>query len=82
MSRSSAASWSRRPASRRRGSPISRRRSRITLHNPQLIADGEKAERIIEYLDPAGSLANAQAVVSAVTPAQKQRVLDILGKAK
>jgi len=55
---------------------------RITLHNPQLIADGEKADRIVEYLDPAGSLANAQAVVSSVTPAQKQRVLDILGKAK
>jgi len=55
---------------------------RITLQNPQLIADGEKAERIVEYLDPPGSLANAQAVVSAVTPAQKQRVLDILGKAK
>ena len=53
-----------------------------TLHNPQLIADGEKMERIVEYLDPAGSLANAQAVVSTVTPAQKQRVLDILGKAK
>ena len=51
---------------------------KITLHNPQLIADGEKAERIIEYLDPPGSLANAQAVVSNVTPAQKQRVLDIL----
>ena len=50
--------------------------------NPQLIADGEKAERIIEYLDPPGSLANAQAVVASVTPAQKQRVLDILGKAK
>ena len=55
---------------------------KTTLHNPQLIADGEKAERIIEYLDPAGSLANAQSVVSNVTPAQKQRVLDILGKAK
>jgi tripartite-type tricarboxylate transporter receptor subunit TctC len=55
---------------------------KVTLHNPQLIADGEKAERIIEYLDPAGSLTNAQAAVSSVTPAQKQRVLDILGKAK
>lgn len=54
---------------------------KITLHNPQLIADGEKAERIIEYLDPAASLANAQAAV-AVTPAQKQRVLNILAKAK
>jgi putative tricarboxylic transport membrane protein len=55
---------------------------KITLQNPQLIADGEKAERIIEYLDPPASLKNAQSVVSNVTPAQKQRVLDILGKAK
>jgi tripartite-type tricarboxylate transporter receptor subunit TctC len=55
---------------------------RITLHNPQLIADGEKAERIIEYLGPPGSLANAQSVVSNVTPQQKQRVLEILAKAK
>jgi hypothetical protein len=23
-----------------------------TLHNPQLIAEGERTERIIEYLDP------------------------------
>jgi tripartite-type tricarboxylate transporter receptor subunit TctC len=55
---------------------------RITLHNPQLIADGEKAERIIEYLDPASTLKNANAVVGNVTPEQKQRVLRILGQAK
>jgi len=55
---------------------------RITLHNPQLIADGEKAERIIEYLDPASTLNNANAVVGSVTPEQKQRVLRILGQAK
>ena len=36
----------------------------------------------MEYLDPPGSLANAPAVVASVTPAQKQRVLNILGKAK
>jgi tripartite-type tricarboxylate transporter receptor subunit TctC len=55
---------------------------RITLANPQLIAEGERAERIIEYLDPPGTLANARAAVSNVTPEQKQRVLDIIGKAK
>ena len=26
-----------------------------TLHNPQLLAEGEKMERIIEYLDPAST---------------------------
>jgi tripartite-type tricarboxylate transporter receptor subunit TctC len=49
-----------------------------TLHNPQLIADGEKAERIIEYLDPASTQKNAVAVVGGVTPEQKARVLRIL----
>ena len=49
-----------------------------TLHNPQLIADGERAERIIEYLDPASTLHNAVAVVGAVTPEQKAQVLRIL----
>ncbi len=49
-----------------------------TLHNPQLIADGEKAERIIEYLDPASTLQNAVAVVGNVTPEQKAQVLKIL----
>ena len=50
-----------------------------TLHNPQLIADGERAERIIEYLDPASTQGNAVAVVGSVTPEQKARVLKIIG---
>ena len=49
-----------------------------TLHDPQLIADGERAERIIEYLDPAATLQNAVAAVGSVTPEQKLRVLNIL----
>src|SRR3954454_17830628 len=53
-----------------------------TLHNPQLIADGEKAERIIEYLDPAGTYQNAVAVAGSITPEQKARVLSILAGAK
>ena len=49
-----------------------------TLSDPQLIADGEKAERIIEYLDPVSTQQNAVAAVGSVTPEQKARVLKIL----
>jgi len=53
-----------------------------TLHDPQLIADGEKAERIIEYLDPVSTHQNVVAAVSSVTPEQKARVLKILAGGK
>jgi tripartite-type tricarboxylate transporter receptor subunit TctC len=53
-----------------------------TLHDPQLIADGERTERIIEYLDPASTLKNAQTIVSNVTPEQKKRVQTILARNK
>ncbi|MDP2358517.1 MAG: tripartite tricarboxylate transporter substrate-binding protein [Beijerinckiaceae bacterium] len=52
-----------------------------TLANPQLIAEGEKAERIIEYLGPDETLANAKKVVSEVTPEQKARIIKILESA-
>src|SRR5262245_4472412 len=55
---------------------------KVTLHNPQLIAEGEKADRIMEYLDPVTTQKNAIAVVSAVTPEQKKRVTQILGQSK
>jgi len=53
-----------------------------TLGNPQLIADGEKSERIIEYLDPESTLKNARAVISDPTPEQKKRVQDIIIRAQ
>src|SRR5262245_46074885 len=53
-----------------------------TLHNPQLIADGERAERIIEYLDPVSTQRNTVAVVGGVSAEQKARVLKILSGAK
>ena len=53
-----------------------------TLHNPQLIADGERMERIIEYLDPASTQRNVAAVVGGVTAEQKKRVMRILGSEK
>ena len=51
---------------------------KVTLHNPQLIAEGEQMERIIEYLDPAQTHKNVVAVVNGVTPEQKARVLKLL----
>jgi putative tricarboxylic transport membrane protein len=53
-----------------------------TLHNPQLIAEGEKAQRIIEYLDPESTHKNALRVVANVTPAQKARVQSIVARTK
>jgi tripartite-type tricarboxylate transporter receptor subunit TctC len=53
-----------------------------TLRNPQLIADGERAERIIEFLDPVSTHQNAVAAVGSVTPEQKARVLKILSGGK
>src|SRR4051794_4455638 len=53
-----------------------------TLHNPQLIAEGEKMERIIEYTDPASTLKTVLSVVGDVTPEQKARVLKLLSGEK
>jgi tripartite-type tricarboxylate transporter receptor subunit TctC len=51
-----------------------------TLHNPQLVADGERMERIIEYLDPESTHNNALKVVANVTPEQKKRVQQIAAR--
>jgi tripartite-type tricarboxylate transporter receptor subunit TctC len=53
-----------------------------TLHNPQLIAEGERIERIIEYLEPASTHRNVATVVNEITPEQKARVLKILSGGK
>jgi tripartite-type tricarboxylate transporter receptor subunit TctC len=49
-----------------------------TLHNPQLIAEGERMERIIEYRNPEVTLKTVAAVVGDVTPQQKALVVKIL----
>ena len=41
-----------------------------TLHIPQLIADGEKADRVIEYLDPVATHKNAVAAVERHRPSR------------
>jgi tripartite-type tricarboxylate transporter receptor subunit TctC len=53
-----------------------------TLHNPQLIAEGERMERIIEYTDPEATLRTVTAVVSDVAPEQKTRALKLLSGEK
>jgi putative tricarboxylic transport membrane protein len=53
-----------------------------TLHNPQLIAEGERMERIIEYLDPESTHKNALKVVANVTSDQKKRVQGIVNRTK
>ncbi len=55
---------------------------RRTLANPQLIAEGERTERIIEYLDPQSTRANALAVVGNVSPEQRKRVQAIVARNK
>ena len=52
------------------------------LHNPQLIEEGERTERIIEYLDPESTLKNALAVVEKVSGDQKKRVQNIVARNK
>ncbi len=49
-----------------------------TLHQPQLIAEGERMERIIEYLDPVRTQQNVVSIVSNVAPENKALVLKIL----
>jgi tripartite-type tricarboxylate transporter receptor subunit TctC len=55
---------------------------RETLNDPALIAEGEKSQRYIDYLDAATTRRNAQDVVSDISPDQRKRVQDILAKAR
>ncbi len=53
-----------------------------TLHSPQLIAEGERMERIIEYLEPASTFKNVTTVMNDITPEQKMRVQKLLSGGK
>ena len=53
-----------------------------TLREPALVAEGEKSQRYIDYLDAAATHKSAQAVVSDISPEQRKRVQDILAKAR
>ncbi len=53
-----------------------------TLHNAQLIAEGERIERIIGHTDPDSTHKNVVAIVSGVPPLQKARVMKLLSGEK
>jgi tripartite-type tricarboxylate transporter receptor subunit TctC len=53
-----------------------------TLNEPALVAEGERSQRYIDYLDAGATRKNAQAVVTDITPEQRKRVQDILAKAR
>ena len=53
-----------------------------TLHNPQLRAEGEKMERIIEYTDPATTHKNVVSFFDGITPEQKARAVKLLSPDK
>jgi tripartite-type tricarboxylate transporter receptor subunit TctC len=53
-----------------------------TLHNPQLRAEGEKMERIIEYTDPASTHKNVVSFFEGITPEQKARAVKLLSPDK
>jgi tripartite-type tricarboxylate transporter receptor subunit TctC len=53
-----------------------------TLNAPALVAEGEKSQRYINYLDAGATRRNAQEVVSDISPEQRKRVQDILAKAR
>jgi hypothetical protein len=46
------------------------------------VAEGEKSQRYINYLDAAATRRNAQDVVANIGPEQRKRVQDILAKAR
>jgi tripartite-type tricarboxylate transporter receptor subunit TctC len=53
---------------------------KTVLHNPKLIAEGERAGRIMEYLDPESTLATVRKVVGHITPEQRARVKKIAAR--
>jgi hypothetical protein len=53
-----------------------------TLNAPALVAEGEKSQRYIDYLDAVATRKNAQDVVTDISPEQRKRVQDILTKAR
>jgi tripartite-type tricarboxylate transporter receptor subunit TctC len=55
---------------------------KTTLNDPALLAEGERSQRYINYLDPDTTRQNARDVVSNISPEQKRRVQDILARAR
>jgi tripartite-type tricarboxylate transporter receptor subunit TctC len=55
---------------------------KATLNDPALLAEGEKSQRYINYLDADTTRQNARDVVSNISPEQRKRIQDILARAR
>jgi hypothetical protein len=53
-----------------------------TLNAPALVAEGERSQRYIDYLDAVATRKNEQDMVTNISPEQRKRVQDILAKAR
>jgi tripartite-type tricarboxylate transporter receptor subunit TctC len=52
------------------------------VSDPSFLAEGEKRQLYTDYVDAAGTRANAMSIVSNVTPDQRKLIRDILAKAR
>lgn len=55
---------------------------KTTLSDPALLAEGERTQRYVGYLDAAATIKNVQTVLSQPTPEQKTRVKGIVARAQ
>ncbi len=55
---------------------------KTTLADPVLIAEGERSQRYVDYLDSATTIKNVEAVLGRPSPEQKARVKAIVAKAQ
>lgn len=55
---------------------------KATLTSPAVVAEGEKTQRYVNYLDSAATMANVRKVLNDPTPAQKKRVKEVINKAQ
>jgi tripartite-type tricarboxylate transporter receptor subunit TctC len=55
---------------------------RKAVADPKFLAEGDKRQLYTDYVDAAGTRKNALSIVTAVTPAQKKQVQDILAKGR
>lgn len=56
--------------------------TKTAVGDPNFLAEGDKRQLYTDYVDAAGTRKNAMSIVTAVTPAQKKLVQDILARAK
>ncbi len=55
---------------------------KAALTDPQLVADGEKTQRYMDFIDAEATRKATVSVVTDITPAQKKRVQEIVAKAE